>query len=72
MSKATKEAIMVCEEGPNGPDLFIVFNGQKIAKHGYPDTPQACTWIPLEPGFAVYDNPDDDSIAIEQGGAQVQ
>jgi hypothetical protein len=33
-----------------GDDLFIVFNGVRIAKRGYPDTAQAKTWVSLEPG----------------------
>jgi hypothetical protein len=38
--KPPPECLMVVEksDGPNGCDMFIVFNGQKIAKRGYPDT----------------------------------
>jgi hypothetical protein len=39
-------------------DLFIWFHGLKIAKRGYPGTPQANTWISLEPGWSVLDSPD--------------
>ena len=54
----------------NGCDLFIIFDGQKIAKRGYPDTPQAKTWVSLEPGFAVYDD-GSDGIVIEHNGIVV-
>ena len=39
----------------DGTDLFVVFNGTKIAKRGRANTPQAHTWISLEPGFEVHD-----------------
>jgi hypothetical protein len=48
-----------CES--DGKDIFVVFNGVRVAKRGHPNTPQAGTWIALEPGFAVYD----DKIIIE-------
>jgi len=48
-----------------GNDIFIIFNGVRIAKRGYPDTPQAKTWVSLEPGWRVLDGPNGDSIAIE-------
>jgi hypothetical protein len=32
---------------------FIVFDGVKIVKRGYPNTPQARTWVSLEPGWEV-------------------
>jgi hypothetical protein len=69
--KHQPECSVVVEEsdGPNGCDMFIVLNGQKIARRGYPDTQQALTWIALEPGFAVYDTPD--GIVIEQNGPHV-
>jgi hypothetical protein len=68
-----RECRMIAEktDGPHGCNLFIVFNGQKVAKRGYPGTLQARTWIPLEPGFAVYDTPDG-GIVIEQNGTRLQ
>src|SRR5262245_1853702 len=35
-----------------GDDIFIVVNGVRIAKRGHPGTPQAKTWVSLEPGWA--------------------
>jgi hypothetical protein len=34
-------------------DIFVIVDGVKIAKRGRPDTPQARTWVSLEPGWAV-------------------
>jgi hypothetical protein len=42
-----------------GEDIFVVFDGRRIAKQGHPGTPQARTWISLEPGFTVYDSGDE-------------
>jgi len=40
----------------DGTDLFVVCDGNRIAKRGHPGTPQAATWIPLEPGYSVSDD----------------
>ena len=40
-----------------GSDLFVFADGLKIAKRGHPNTPHAKTWIPLEPGWTVFDGP---------------
>ena len=39
----------------DGENLFVICSGKKIAKRGQPGTPQAGTWISLEPGFVVRD-----------------
>ena len=39
-------------------DIFVLADGVKIAKLGELGTPQAGTWIPLEPGWTVRDGPD--------------
>jgi hypothetical protein len=38
-----------------GPLVAAFIGGTKIAKRGLPDTPQANTWIILEPGWFVRD-----------------
>jgi hypothetical protein len=63
------ESSPTCAMEFTGDDVFIVFNGVRIAKRGYPDTPQAKTWVSLEPGWRVLDG--EDSIAIEQHGVRV-
>ena len=47
-------------------DIFVLADGVKIAKLGDPGTPQAGTWIPLEPGWTVRDGPD--GIEVEYQG----
>ena len=37
----------------DGTDLYVVFNGVRIAKRGAKGTPQARTWVSLEPGYRV-------------------
>ena len=39
----------------NGVDIFIIENGIKIARRGYPGTPEARTWVPLVEGVLVQD-----------------
>jgi hypothetical protein len=36
-------------------DMFLMVDGLKIARRGYPDTPGAGTWVPIEPGWEVKD-----------------
>jgi hypothetical protein len=48
-----------------GNDTFVVADGIKIAKLGHPGTPQAETWVSLEPGWTVRDCDDGESIEIE-------
>ena len=35
----------------DGRDLYIIVNGEKVAKRGRKGTPEAKTWISLNPGF---------------------
>ena len=53
-------------------DLFVVLDGVRIAKRGQPDTPQAKTWISLEPGFVVRDSRDLKAITVEKNGVEIQ
>ena len=48
-------------------DIFVLADGVKIAKLGELGTPQAGTWIPLEPGWTVRDGPD--GIEVEYQGS---
>jgi len=38
----------------DGTDMYVVFNGVRIAKR----SPQAHTWVSLEPGYRVLDQKD--------------
>jgi hypothetical protein len=48
----------------DGTDVFVVYAGVKIAKRGHPGTPQAGTWISLEPGWTALDCKDESAIEI--------
>ena len=54
----------------DGVDIFIVADGVKVAKRGGPDTPQAKTWVSLEPGWTAMDKPPD-TIVIEHNDVRV-
>jgi hypothetical protein len=46
---------MTCVEENGEVGLYVVGDGVRIAKRGHPDTPQARTWVSLEPGWSVRD-----------------
>jgi hypothetical protein len=54
-----------------GTDMFVVVNGVKIARRGPKGTPQAKTWISLEPGWRVLDGPHA-TIAVEYAPPRVR
>ncbi len=56
-----------CAMMPADDDLFILLDGRKIAKRGRPGTPQAMTWVSLEPGYAVYDDGDEEIVVTYRG-----
>jgi hypothetical protein len=66
MSKAPSAEMM-----SDGNDLYIVADGVKIAKRGRAGTPQARTWISLEPGWRVLDQADG-GVVIERDGESVR
>ena len=46
--------MMIVEEDGQ-PVIYIEFDGKRIAERAHPDSPQARTWVSLEPGFQVPD-----------------
>jgi len=52
----------------DGIDLFVIYNGVRIAKRGQPNSPQAGTWVSLEPGFRVFDEGYPLKLVIERDG----
>src|SRR5262245_12822973 len=44
-----------CPDGAT--DIYLIFDGRRIAKRGKPGTLHAMTWISLEPGVVVRDVP---------------
>jgi hypothetical protein len=69
-------AVPECDSGTGRDELYVVFDGVKVAKRGYPRTPQAGTWVAIEPGFEVYDGEkfEDGSgeLVIIKNGIRVQ
>jgi hypothetical protein len=60
-----------CTFMSDGHDIFIIFDGVKIAKRGHPGTPQAKQWVSLEPGFTVHGGIDG-PLVIDQNGTRLQ
>ena len=62
--KGQQRAEAVVETVPEDPsrpdgatDIYLIFDGRRIAKRGKPGTLHAMTWISLEPGVVVRDVP---------------
>jgi hypothetical protein len=56
---------------PDGKDVFVVFDGVKIAKRGEPGTVHAGTWVSLEPGYEVNSPPGAGYIEVIHNGVRV-
>src|SRR5215472_14838659 len=52
----------------DGTDAFVVYHGVRIAKRGQPNTPQAGTWVSLEPRFRVSYKGYPAQLVIERDG----
>jgi hypothetical protein len=63
---------MTIEIEGTGTDIFVVFDGVRIAKPGHPGTPQAGQWISLEPGYVVHSSTDHSKITVERNGVVLQ
>jgi hypothetical protein len=48
----------------DGTDIFVAVDGVKVAKRGRPGTPQAGTWVSLEPGWSVLDHNYPEAIEV--------
>jgi hypothetical protein len=51
-----------------GDDIFVILDAMKIAKRGKDGTPQADSWVVLEPGFSAVDSANLTKLVIEFGG----
>jgi hypothetical protein len=56
---------------PDGIELYVLVDGKRIAKRGQPGTPQAGTWISLEPGWEVVSGKDHKTIGIRYNGVTI-
>jgi len=64
-------AMHTCEFEATDDDIFVLLDGVRIAKRGYPNTPEARTWVSLGPGYTVRDNADLTQLIIELEGVRV-
>jgi hypothetical protein len=58
-----------CSVERHGHDLFVVFDGKRIAMRGKQGTLQAGTWVSLEPGYVV--TMDRKTLYVEYNDARV-
>jgi hypothetical protein len=63
--KRDLELRMYIVEENGEPEMYIEHDGVRIAKRGRPDSPQATTWISLEPGWVVRDRDYPNGIEVE-------
>ena len=52
----------------DGIDVFVVYNGTRIAKRADPNTPQAGIWVSLEPGYRVFYKDYPAKLVVERDG----
>jgi hypothetical protein len=55
----------------DGNNFFVEVDGVRIAQRGFPNSPQAGTWVSLEPGWEVVDGKSQKIVAITYHGASV-
>jgi hypothetical protein len=55
----------------DGNNFFVEVDGVRIAQRGFPNSPQAGTWVSLEPGWEVVDGEGQKIVAITYHGASV-
>jgi hypothetical protein len=51
--QACFEHVPACRSETGSAEVYVVFDGKRIAKRGNPGTPWASTWVSVEPGFQV-------------------
>jgi hypothetical protein len=66
--RADRPNVQVVSEGIA---MFVVVDGLKVAKRGRPNTRQAKTWVPIEPGREVIDEDYLIYISIRYNGTTV-
>jgi hypothetical protein len=55
----------------DGKDIYVVVDGQRIAKRGHPNTRHAGTWVTLVPGYIVTSPRDHSTVSIEFNGVRI-
>jgi len=52
----------------DGINVFVIYDGKRIAERGRPNTPQAGTWVSIEPGYTVWAKGYPRELVIEYEG----
>ena len=52
----------------DGINVFVIYDGKRIAERGRPDTPQAGTWVSIEPGYKVWAKNYPGELVVEYEG----
>ena len=68
----TSANLSLCPTRERAREIYIEFDGKRIAQRAHPDTPHARTWISLEPGWTVRDVGNYDGIVVEHHDALLQ
>jgi len=74
MTKKLRKLEIIGEHGEDRDEVFVVLDGVRIARRGYPGTPEAGTWVSLVPGWIVRDDFDKHgrpSLELERQGGSV-
>ena len=53
-------------------EMYVIFDGRRIAYRGQPGTSEAGTWVSIVPGYTVLDEKDGEGIEIYFDGKIVQ
>ena len=62
----TKKKLPELAVESTGKDLYLVYDGIRIAKRGELGTPEEETWIYLEPGYEVFEGEGFSAIVIDK------
>jgi hypothetical protein len=74
MVKKLSKLEVIGGHGEDHDEIFVVLDGVRIARRGYPGTPEAGTWVSLVPGWIVRDDFDKygrPSLELERQGGTV-
>jgi hypothetical protein len=55
----------------DGRDIFVIFNGLKIAKRGRPGTPDARRWVSIEPGYDVRERAGTLEVSVKEAECEL-
>jgi hypothetical protein len=73
MQKFGEIQVIPADQSETGQDeIYVIFDGKQVAKRGHPETPQARTWVPLEPGYVVLSREDLSALVVLYNGVPVQ